>query len=184
MVMISSRYKVTQRLIFSLTLMAIDFWFNTQLVHVLYLKSMERHLLKIDCEKLLCTYFSFALMCCLKWSHWLWLWIVSLLEGFNHVKSWVYWYLVWLCEWLLKVFIMCENTLFCRTWNYNPFEDMLPLLIKILNLCGFYYLCAFLGWEDYSIASRVLLSIGNTFRFTLKGLCLHKIHLFLLDPNL
>jgi hypothetical protein len=32
----------------------IDLWLNTQLVHDLYLKSMEGHLLMIDCEKLSC----------------------------------------------------------------------------------------------------------------------------------
>jgi hypothetical protein len=32
----------------------IDLWLNTLLVHDLYLKSMEGHLLMIDCEKLSC----------------------------------------------------------------------------------------------------------------------------------
>jgi hypothetical protein len=32
----------------------IDLWLNTQLVHDIYLKSMEGHFLMIDCEKLSC----------------------------------------------------------------------------------------------------------------------------------
>jgi hypothetical protein len=32
----------------------IDPWINTRLVHDLYLKSMEGHLLMIDCEKISC----------------------------------------------------------------------------------------------------------------------------------
>jgi hypothetical protein len=36
----------------------IDLWLNTQLVHDLYVKSMEDHLLKSDCEKIICTIFS------------------------------------------------------------------------------------------------------------------------------
>jgi hypothetical protein len=32
----------------------IDLWLNTRLVHDLYLKSMEGHLLMIDCEKTSC----------------------------------------------------------------------------------------------------------------------------------
>jgi hypothetical protein len=37
----------------------IDLWPNTRLVHDLYLKSMEGHLLMIDCEKLSCRIFFF-----------------------------------------------------------------------------------------------------------------------------
>jgi hypothetical protein len=32
----------------------IDLWLNTRLVHDLYLKNMEDHLLMINCEKLSC----------------------------------------------------------------------------------------------------------------------------------
>jgi hypothetical protein len=39
----------------------IDPWLNTQLVHDLYLKSMEGHLLMIDCEKLSCKIFFFCI---------------------------------------------------------------------------------------------------------------------------
>jgi hypothetical protein len=59
----------------------IDLWLNTRLVHDLYLKSMEGHLLKIDCEKLLCKIFFFCInilpqvVAC-----WLGPWIVSLFE--------------------------------------------------------------------------------------------------------
>jgi hypothetical protein len=39
----------------------VDLWLNILLVHDLYLKSMEVHLLKIDCEKLLCIVFLFCI---------------------------------------------------------------------------------------------------------------------------
>jgi hypothetical protein len=39
----------------------IDPWINTQLVHFLYLKSMEGHLLMIDCEKISCKIFFFCI---------------------------------------------------------------------------------------------------------------------------
>jgi hypothetical protein len=39
----------------------IDPWLNTRLVHDLYLKSMEGHLLMIDCEKLSCKIFFFCI---------------------------------------------------------------------------------------------------------------------------
>jgi hypothetical protein len=39
----------------------IDPWLNTRLVHDLYLKSMEGHLLMIDCEKLICKIFFFCI---------------------------------------------------------------------------------------------------------------------------
>ena len=31
-------------------------------------------------------------------------------QGFYHVKTSICWYFIWLCEWLLKVFILCWNT--------------------------------------------------------------------------
>jgi hypothetical protein len=76
------------------------------------------------------------------------------------------------------------------TWYQSPYEDPLPLLIEILNLCHymhqnisrFYYFCAFLG--NCSIASKALLSVGNTFHFTQKGFCFPKIQPFLSNPGI
>jgi hypothetical protein len=48
MVTICSRHRVIRRFILSLILTAIGSWLNTQLVHDLYLKSMEVHLPMID----------------------------------------------------------------------------------------------------------------------------------------
>jgi hypothetical protein len=39
----------------------IDWWLNIRLVHNLYLKDMEGHLLMIDCEKLSCKIFLFCI---------------------------------------------------------------------------------------------------------------------------
>jgi hypothetical protein len=61
MVTICSRHRVILRLIFSSILMTIDPRLNTRLVHDLYLKSIEGHLLTIDCEKVICTIFFFSI---------------------------------------------------------------------------------------------------------------------------
>ena len=44
----------------------IDLWLNTRLVHDLYLKSMEGHLLMIDCEKLSCKSLCKIFFCIIK----------------------------------------------------------------------------------------------------------------------
>jgi len=62
----------------------IDWWFDIVFVQDLYLNNIEGHLLKIDCEQLVCTMFYFALIYsssgCVLGS-----WTIFLFKGFNHV---------------------------------------------------------------------------------------------------
>jgi hypothetical protein len=65
MVMICSQHRVIRRFIFSSIVMTIDPWLNNRLVYYIYLKSMEGHLVMIDCEKLSCKISSYYFFFCI-----------------------------------------------------------------------------------------------------------------------
>jgi hypothetical protein len=90
MVTICFRHKLIRCFIFSsiiITILICGLTPNWSMISIQSSNNMDGHLLKINCEKLLCRHFTFPLIYFLKWLFWLGPWHISLFEGFNHVKN-------------------------------------------------------------------------------------------------
>ena len=120
-------------------------WLNTLLVHDIYLKSIKAHLSMIDCEKLSCKIFLFFVNKLPQVATLVGVVDVSTLVLY-HVKTSMWWSLIWFCDWLLNVFILCLNTLCCRTWyqsevwRYSPIVhwDLEAMLLHLRFLLFMY----------------------------------------------
>lgn len=167
MVKICYIHRVIWWLRFSLILITIDPWLIAWLVHDLYLKTMKGHGVWLIVITLLCTFFSFSLQNFIKWPRWLGLWTISLVESFNHIKILALQYLIWLYEWLQKVFILYGINYFpkhgirahlknCSYWWSRSWAC-------IIVFSKVYYFFQHFGLNTHFIRYEMLFSTKNAF---------------------
>ena len=129
-VKICSIHKVIWQFIFNSTLIVIDMWLNTGLVHDIYLKIMEGPWLADQLWEAHVTFFLLHNKL-LQVAIWLGLWIVSFSRVLTMWQTPVCWSMIYLCEVVAQGVRSFGSTLCTQTWYQSVYEESLSVLIKI-----------------------------------------------------